>query len=294
MRPFLYLLAGLFFLPGFFCSCRTEAIDSVDHYRFFEPDTILVLDKKLKEISSIEYIDSTTLMGICDEAGTIYFIHSGTGQVLDQYLFDKQGDYEGLAVKDSFVYALQSDGDIFRLSGFHGDSVDHVEKFKTGLDEDCEGFCYNAERKLFFIACKNRAEGADRMIYSVDAELKTKPKKAFPLYFRTIKNRLLTNSYDRFAFRLRKMMTSTEEAGILGPSGLEIHPKTKKYYLLSGTSSLVIIMNRTGDVEKVCLLPKNVLTQPEGICFAPDGTLYISSEKGNSTSAKIVKYSFHE
>jgi uncharacterized protein YjiK len=51
----------------------------------------------------------------------------------------------------------------------------------------------------------------------------------------------------------------------------------------------IIVLNRKGEIVAYQPLEKDILPQPEGMAFAPDGTLYISSEGGEG-SGKIMRF----
>ena len=38
------------------------------------------------------------------------------------------------------------------------------------------------------------------------------------------------------------------------------------------------VFSHEGSLKNFQLIDRNILLQPEGMCFAPDGTLYISTE----------------
>ena len=65
------------------------------------------------------------------------------------------------------------------------------------------------------------------------------------------------------------------------PSGIAVQPKTGDYYVLAAEGSRLLVVNRKGKVQSSVALDKALFKQPEGICFAPDGTLYIASEGGD-------------
>ncbi|MBK7408618.1 MAG: SdiA-regulated domain-containing protein [Saprospirales bacterium] len=76
------------------------------------------------------------------------------------------------------------------------------------------------------------------------------------------------------------------------PSALAIHPLTGHLYLLSSVGKLLVVLDReTGAIIYVQKLKKSVHPQPEGICFDPDGTMYISNE-GKDGNGLIHKFAY--
>ena len=62
------------------------------------------------------------------------------------------------------------------------------------------------------------------------------------------------------------------------PSGLAIHPKSGNIYILSSKGKTMMILSPEGKIIALEKLNKKIHTQPEGIVFDQDGTLYISNE----------------
>jgi len=52
---------------------------------------------------------------------------------------------------------------------------------------------------------------------------------------------------------------------------------------------MLIILNPKGEIEDLIPLDPKIFRQPEGICFSPNGDLYISSE-GKGKSGYILKF----
>ena len=73
------------------------------------------------------------------------------------------------------------------------------------------------------------------------------------------------------------------------PSGIAKHPVTGFYYVLSSVGRLLVICDDAGNLEHVHFLKSKVFIQPEGICFAPDGTMFISNE-GRSLVGKVMRF----
>jgi len=68
-----------------------------------------------------------------------------------------------------------------------------------------------------------------------------------------------------------------------------IHPKTGNYYVLSANAHRLVVMNRNGKTLSSVALDPKLLRQPEGICFSPDGTLFIASE-GDGKKGYLLQF----
>jgi len=75
------------------------------------------------------------------------------------------------------------------------------------------------------------------------------------------------------------------------PSGLAIHPFNDEIYVISATPGMLVVIDRSGDVRNILPLDKHIFRQPEGICFSPDGDLYISNE-GKNGRGNILKFNY--
>ena len=75
------------------------------------------------------------------------------------------------------------------------------------------------------------------------------------------------------------------------PSDVAIHPKTGDYYVLEGKNPKLVILDAKGAIKTVHELDENYFSQPEGITFSPDGTLYIANEAGDD-AANILQVTF--
>jgi sugar lactone lactonase YvrE len=52
----------------------------------------------------------------------------------------------------------------------------------------------------------------------------------------------------------------------------------------------MVTYSHDGQFKSIQMIDKDLMIQPEGICFAPDGTLYISSEGKHGEPAKLFRY----
>jgi hypothetical protein len=77
------------------------------------------------------------------------------------------------------------------------------------------------------------------------------------------------------------------------PSGIAIHPRSEEIYIISSVGKLLIILNREGKVLDVKEFDPAIFRQPEGICFSPEGDMYISNE-GQGGKGYVLKFKLHE
>ncbi len=119
-----------------------------------------------------------------------------------------------------------------------------------------------------------------RAIYKFDLETKKVKKK--PVYLIDLE------ILEVHANKERKVMDYR-----FHPSAVAIHPISDEIIVLASKGKALLVMNRSGEIIHFTKLDKAIFPQPEGLCFAPDGTMYISSE-GKRGSGRILKFEMQE
>lgn len=265
-------------------------------YEIYEPNDKYILKDKLREISALTFYSEDKLLCVNDEKGIIYKYHLRKREVTKTYHFDRSGDYEGIEMIDSLVYVLRSDGKIFKVDHLKEKSINSVKRNTTlNASNDTEGLGYDPVSNSLLVACKgspgkgNHLRGK-RAIYrfSIDKnELESKP--AYLIDQEQIRKILEFNGYARFSVKLLESVNPAQGDVTFQPSAIAIHPITKNLYVVGSVGKLLLVLNPKGEIQAVVKLKRKIFRQPEGICFAPDGTMYISNE-GKGSKANILKF----
>jgi uncharacterized protein YjiK len=215
------------------------------------------LPKKLKEISGLSYYKNNQLACINDEDGKVFIYDLTKKEVVEKIPFGKDGDYEGIEVVGNEVFILKSNGEInsFKIGEAYERTIDCTDPDVI----EYEGLGYDPKNKRLLLAAKERVKDKDdkKMIYAYDFDRKVLFKNI------AIPQEQITDEANGKDFR---------------PSGIAVNPLTGQYFILASDGKKLLVLSENGQKEALISLDPKVFKQPEGICFSPNGTLFIASE----------------
>ncbi|MCP4120143.1 MAG: hypothetical protein GY751_00125 [Bacteroidetes bacterium] len=260
-----------------------------------KPDRKLELKSDLDEISAISWIGNKQLAAIQDEKGILYTVSTKNGEIKSKFSFGDKMDYEGLARRKDRLFALSSNGVLYTIDPKKVSSGEAPIRLSVESKAELEGICYDDVRKHFLLAYKT-SEGISstdqRHVYVYKAGRKYHSR----VPFLTISNQKIRKFMERSEHQSRKLGELVDDhksksEAIFQPSDIAVHPITGHIYLVSAVNELLLVVD-PGNKEIVYLhqFDKDHLNQPEGITFDSDGDLYISSEKGSASKARILRF----
>lgn len=271
------LLSLLLFLPGCGPSSQTknqppaEPVESafVLPYDLTQPTETYTLPAKLRELSGLTYYKANQLLCVQDEEAVVYVFDWAKGRVVKDFGFGGYGDFEGIEYVNGEVYVLESNGNLFR---FAPEST-QIGRTKTDLPDktEVEGLGYEPKTKRLLIAVKNGKKSSDKAIYSFD------------LLNRTV--------YKDMALTDEQLTGAGIDPNEYKPSGIAVHPVTGDWYVLTSAGRRLLITNRRAKIRYSVALDANRFRQPEGICFAPNGDLFIANE-AKGKRATILRFGY--
>lgn len=250
----------------------------VTGYDLQKPDTVFTLARSLREISGLATASDSLLLAIQDEAGRVFTLSATTGQIVGESRFASGGDYEAVELVGESVWIVQSDGDLFvRLHG----SDKKAERVNTDMKakHDVEGLAFHPDESVVLLAAKEHLTKArERVIFSLPAD---DPDKKTAIW--------ATIKIDTVAARLDLDSRSSTR---FKPSGLAVHPLTGHTYVVSSALQVLIVLDAQRRLAEVSRLDPDLLPQPEGIAFLPNGDMFIASE--GSRRGRLARFTYND
>ena len=238
-------------------------------YQLNAPSETYKLPKELKEISGLSYYKADQLLCVQDEEAVAYVFDTKKKAVTQDFGFGGYGDFEGIEYVNGEIYALESNGNLFRFKP----GSTQIGRTKTELPKktEVEGLGYDPKTKRLLIAVKKGKGSSDKTVYSFD------------LVNKAVFNDMSLND------------EQLEGAGIdpktYEPSAIAVHPITGEWYILTSVGKRLLITNRQAKIIYSEALDAKLFRQPEGICFAPNGDLFIASE-GDKKKGTILRFQY--
>jgi len=231
-------------------------------YTLNAPADEMALPKRLREVSGLTYYKDNKLLCIQDEEAAVFVYDIAKKQITQEVGFGGYGDFEGIEYVNGDVYALESDGNLQRFTlDLSSPKSIQVARIPTDLPAktEVEGLGYDPKTERLLIAAKKGGStSSNRAVYS------------FGLRSRAV--------YREMQLTEEALQNAGVNPDDYKPSALAVHPQTGDWYVLSSASHQLIVTNRQKQVLHVEKLDRKQLPQPEGICFAPNGDLFIASE----------------
>lgn len=284
VKIWIWCFSFVFILCGCTNSQTIKKVNAIG-YNLDEPDKTIILPYALREISGLAIIDSSTVACIQDEKGIVFIFDLERGQITKEINFSPDGDFEGLCRVDQTLYALKSNGIIYKISNYETSSFSDKFELPSIREDNNEGLCFDRVNQRLLVAPKRKSgKGSgfkkNQIIYAWD--LKSQQQVTEPAYLiKTEEVSAFMAEENLIKAKKSKKKKKPEPEITLSPSEIAIHPVTGKLYLLSAEDHMLFVFDKDARVEYAEKLDPILLNQPEGLAFFENGDMLISNESGN-------------
>ncbi len=258
-----------------------------------KPSAEFQLDDKLKEISGLSYLGNGEIAAVNDEQGIIFFLDTNNGKIIKETPFKNKGDFEGITVVFDDIYAIKSNGKIYKIPNYKiGTEEDISYKMALSSENDIEGLAFDAENNRLLIACKDKAGiekkiSQSKAIYAFDLEsMELAPDPVW-----VITDEQLTKWREENSSFLKRVWSYFFDKNYtkFNPSGIAQNPINGYWYILAHSGKKIVVIDGNGKIRHIEEISEYLFPQPEGITFSADGTMYISNE-GKEKAATLLKF----
>lgn len=278
-----------------FGGCTVSTTSVVSNYNYAAPSEVIILPDTLREISGVTILDSNTVACVQDEKGIVFGYSLSEKKITKHQLFAIDGDYEEITRVGKTLYILRSDGTIFEIEDYEN-PLSEVKKYTTSIPAvDNEGLCYDKEHNRLLVACKSKLDKGmgskdTRAIYGFD--LTTKTLSAAPVYNFDMKD-IIKFAEDK-NLDIKKNKKKGKNVGLdikFKTSAIDIHPITKKLYILSAVDHLLFVFTPNGKLENIEILDPIVYNKAEGLAFFANGDMLIANE-GQTKKPTLIRLNY--
>ncbi|MFL5788036.1 MAG: SdiA-regulated domain-containing protein [Flavisolibacter sp.] len=253
-------------------------------YDLSKPSKKWVLPDELKEISGNAWIDEDHLLVIEDLHPNLYVIKLEREAARIEKIVpfetssDKKFDIEDVAIAGKDAYALWSHGFVFKIANWQGNAK--TTEIPTFLNKknNTEGITYDPVSGNLLIACKNKSG------------LEDEKKSTRAVYALDLKSDKI-NEEPAILLKKKQFKEESGEKLDFNPSAISIQPKSHDIYILStkGTKAMAVY-DHNGELKSVVPIDEDMMPQPEGLCFSPEGELFISTEGKHGVPARLYRF----
>ncbi len=270
--PKTFQLCVISILAIFGCdSMKAPEVVSPAGYDFSSGEKIYLLNK-LEEVSGIAFVpgSDSMLMAINDEVGRMYPVNINQPKLaMEGIKFSGGGDYEDIAFFAGKWRILRSNGAIHTSGGDTANTA--VEPIKLLPGGEYEGMA--AAGDTLFVICKEcpANDETGSTVYKITANGDSL----------ILQGTITFNSGEMLKGKQKKFLASA----------LAKHPVTGEWYILSHLRGGLLITGPEFQTKQFIPFLRSRFLQPEGIAFASNGDLLISSE-GDESDGYILRFTY--
>ena len=248
------------------------------YFDLLNPNNISMLPMGIESFSSISFLDSTILICLQEESGSLVLLDSYSNKVLSPLnlnLPDKIIDFSSI---DSTIILVDDKMQVHFLSSpYDSSSIESTTDILS--DWKSAATCVHESTKRLFILSESNLDSENPINNSVYtyslAKRKLSEKSLFDISVSEIELFAMENNISIPEKVINQLDTAFEL--IFNPCAIAVHPKTNEIYVLSAKNRSIVIYNQFGEIINLVFLDEKQFSNPTAMTFHSSGDILISN-----------------
>ena len=264
------------------------------YFDLTHPNSVQTLPMGVQPFSDITLLDSTHLIGLNQELGSLYMYNLDDHTVAPFLPWDLGAKICNVSNLDSTLVLVDDAKHIHFLQAPY-DSTSLTTLSLENEQFEATSVCLHKETNRLFLISSNqeRVEGySSSSIYAYNLnQHKLNPQPLFTISGEdveafAIQNNLLVPDSDL------SIKDDTLERINFTPSAIAVHPKTNEIYVLSSVDHTLVVLDQFGKVVNFTTLDKITFSNPSAMTFRPNGDLLITN--GNLMNPTVIQVKWNK
>jgi len=258
------------------------------------PNSIQTLPMGVQPFSDVTLLDSTHLIGLDQESGSMFVYNLADNSVSPFLPWDLGSKICNISTVDSTLLLVDDAKHIHFLSSPY-DAASLTTLNLENEQFEAVSVCFHQESHRLFLMTSNeeRTEGySNSSVYAYN--LNQRKLNAQPLFSISgedieafaIENKLIAPHSDL------SITDDTLETMNFTPSAIAVHPKTNEIYVLSRADHSLAVFNQFGEIVNFTSLDKTMFSDPSAMTFKKSGDLVITD--GNLMNPTVIQVKWNK
>ena len=258
------------------------------------PNLVQTLPMGIQPFSDVALLDSTHLIGLNQEQGSLYMYNMEDQTVAPFLPWDLGSKICNVSNLDSTLVLVDDAKHIHFLQAPY-DSTNLTTLSLENEQFEATSVCLHKETNRLFLISSNqeRVEGySSSSVYAYNLnQHKLNPQPLFTISGEDVEAFAIQNNLIVPSSNL-SIMDDTLESINFTPSAIAVHPKTNEIYVLSSVDHTLVVLDQFGKVVNFTTLDKTTFSNPSAMTFRPNGDLLITN--GNLMNPTVIQVKWNK
>ena len=264
------------------------------YFDLIHPNSVQTLPMGVQPFSDITLLDSTHLIGLDHQSGSLFVYDMDANSVAPFLPWDLGSRICNISTVDSTLLLVDDAKHIHFLASPYDSSSLTTLNLENELFEATSICVHQESHRLYMIAAnEERTEGySNSSVYAYNLnQHKLNAQPLFSISAEDVEAFAIQNNLIAPHTDLSFMEDSNQTMDFI-PSAIAVHPKTNEIYVLSQADRTLVVFNQFGEIVNFTSLNKTTFSNPSAMTFKKNGDLVITD--GNLMNPTVIQVKWNK